>query len=123
MPTLFDYDSFDSFFSKNKIGSLKKFKALHDDFRSTFNRVLDIGRIRFSSEQKGTAAAFYLRAGKYLFTAHNLSLTGHTEESRAILRNVIELMIIGFLISKKDDVYKLWLECFKKKERGNIKIR
>ena len=63
------------------------------------------------SAQKGTSVVLFLRAAKYLFTVHNLSIEGHTEEARILLRSIIELTILAYLISESGDVYKLWQEC------------
>lgn len=125
MPILSDYNSFDSFFSKNKDGALSVFKNTHDEFESLFNITLEFSRTNFRSSQEATAISFYSRALKYLYTSHLLALYGHTEESRILLRNVIELMIVGYLIFKQKEVYKLWLECFEKRknstsDKGNI---
>lgn len=118
MPTLSDYNSFDSFFSKNKGGALNVFKKRHNEFELLFNLTLEVSRTNFKSKQEATAVSLYSRALKYLYTSHILALYGHTEESRILLRNVIELMILGYLVYKKEEVYKLWLECFEKRKNN-----
>jgi len=57
------------------------------------------------------AMSIFLRAIKYLFTAENLLLDGHQEEARILLRNVVELGLLGFLIGKTEEVFNLWKAC------------
>lgn len=117
MSTLKDYQTFDDFFSINKKGALIKHKELHEEFINLFNEILAKGRVDFKSKQKGTAVILYLRAAKYLYAAHELAITGHTEESRILWRNSIELILLGFLISKEKTVFSLWEECFQEKTK------
>jgi hypothetical protein len=117
MPTLRDHQNFEDFFSGNKKGAVAKYKALHEEFVNLFNEILSKGRIDFKSKQKGTAVTLYLRAVKYLYTAHDLAITGHTEESRILWRNTIELILLGFLIYKEKSIFELWEECFQERTK------
>ncbi|MCK5285749.1 MAG: hypothetical protein KAJ58_00800 [Candidatus Pacebacteria bacterium] len=110
-----NYNGFQEFFSENQKNAKEEFKSLNEEFSGIFDEVIKLGvgtNLGAGQKQKGTAITFYLRAAKYLYTSYDLSITGHTEESRILLRNAIELLILGFLISEKDDVYNLWLECY-----------
>lgn len=115
MPVLTDYESFEKYFWSNNEAVRHQFEPLHDEFVSLFNGVLEKGRQDFGAKQRGTAAVFYLRATKYLYTAHILALSGHTEESRILLRNVVELLILGFLVSKEQGAFELWQECMRER--------
>ncbi|MEX2013083.1 MAG: hypothetical protein WD967_01630 [Candidatus Levyibacteriota bacterium] len=128
MPTLSDYDSFESFFSENKSGALTVLMNKHSEFKEVFDNILEISKTNFKSKQKGAAAALYLRAMKYLYTAHALAVEGHTEESRILLRNVVELMVLGFLVFKHEDVYELWSRCLEERksitsDEGNVELK
>jgi len=118
MPTLSDADSFDEFFAANKAGALRVYSGLHREFTRVFNSVLESARVDVQTVQNGTAVAILLRAAKYLYTAHQLALTGHTEESRVLLRSVVELEMIGFLVFKEFEVFCLWKECFEERMKN-----
>lgn len=115
MTTLTDYQSFEIFFSKNREGAEDVFAGEHESFVRSFDQVLNLGRTNFRSIREGTAVSLLLRAVKYLYTAHDLALRGHTEESRALLRGVTELEMIGYLVFKEEEVFTLWSECFKER--------
>ena len=119
-----NYNGFRKFFLENRKGADKKYADLSKEFEDTFNEILQLGvgaNLGAGQKRKGTVITLYLRGAKYLYTSYQLSLTGHTEESRALLRNTIELLMLGFLISKSDEVYSLWLECHELRTKNTDK--
>lgn len=107
-----NFDGFKEFFSKNESGALTRYEDLHNKFKSIFNEIIRIGcSTNFKSAQKGASIILFLRATKYLFTVHKLSIEGHTEEARILLRSIIELTMLAHLISKSNQVYIIWEEC------------
>ena len=119
-----NHNGFQKFFSKNRDGADKKYADLNKKFEEIFNKISELGvdtSLGAGQKQKGNVIAFYLRATKYLYTSYELSLTGHTEESRILLRNAIELLILGFLISKSEAVCSLWLKCHDLRKKNTDK--
>lgn len=113
MPTLSSYASFEDFFSENRRQALDSHRDTHDRFCKLFDEVTQKNQSFdfVGSKRKGSTIALYFRATKYLYTAHELALSGHTEEARTLLRSIIELMIWAYLIHENDVVYALWEEC------------
>jgi len=112
------FGEFEEFFSRNEEGAKARYKNLHGNFRSVFKEIINIGcSTNFKSAQKGASVILFLRATKYLFAAHKLAIQGHSEEARILLRNIIELIMIAYLISKSDEVYALWKECFELRKK------
>ena len=105
-----NYEGFADFFSRNRIEADSKFRHPHLDFEKHFDEAL--GNLHSNKGDQGSIAiSILLRAIKYLYTAENLLLDGHQEESRILLRNVVELGLLGFLMSKSEEVFNLWKEC------------
>ena len=108
-----NFKGFLEYFTANEEGAKQSYPDFHEKFELLFNEIIKIGvNTDFKSAQKGAGVVLYLRATKYLYTAHNLALQGHTEESRILLRSILELIILAYLISIAPDIYSLWQECF-----------
>ena len=114
-----DYKNFIEFFTKNKILSLRNFGSVENKFRETFNDILEKARLQKNrTKSQATSLVLYLRALKYLFTMHQLTLEGHIEEARILRRNVLEIILLGYLIEHSKGVFKLWEECFEKRVKN-----
>ncbi|MDD3897055.1 MAG: hypothetical protein PHU04_04455 [Candidatus Peribacteraceae bacterium] len=104
------YEALHDFFRENRLESNKKFYYSNKEFEKNFDKALS--KLHSNKDERGgVAMAVFLRAIKYLFTAQNLLLDGHQEEARILLRNIVELGLLGFLIGKNEDVFKLWKAC------------
>ncbi len=107
-----DHNSFIKFFSQNKNLSLEKFSSFEDEFIEIFNDILKKAKSQKKGKEQSIAVALYLRALKYLFVMHQLTLEGHIEEARILRRNILELILIGYLVEQSEEVFDLWKECF-----------
>jgi hypothetical protein len=114
------YEGFIEYFERNKSEVLARHKGQSYDFQTCLNKV--IKKIHSSKNEKthrkAVAVAIIGRVAKYLFTSHEMILFGHVEESRILLRNAVELLLIAYLVDKSDDVYSRWSECFRLREKN-----
>lgn len=116
---LHDHTSFSNFFTKNKTLVAEKFASVNNRFKKSFNSILKKAILQKNrTKNQGVGLILYLRTIKYLFTIQELTLEGHLEEARILRRNVIEIIVLAYLVEHSEEVFKLWEECFESRVKN-----
>jgi len=115
-----DFQELNEYFESNYKRIQTKHTTLVGEFRSLYDKIATDQGTSLAHQltpQQGTALAIIKRALKFTYVSFDLTLKGHTQEARILLRNVEELKLVALDIATDSEAYDVWRIAQKEKEK------